>query len=218
MENIGDRYQATCNPGQSGMQNFGEQEKTEPEAVNINTATSYYYYYCCYYNYKLYSCFYKYYNSICLKEGRRLDHYELSALAYDKVRSLWQQGKFLARYCEHRNTTSGKDHETNLQHSDNLPAGSFHCENNCITPADAGMSKVKSNGKFYIRSKSRKKPKEQDLRIQVLKSNLKRLLMSDKKERVRLRLKAIAASSVVSSWARDADNELRALFLSKGHD
>jgi hypothetical protein len=148
-----------------------------------------------------------------------MNHYELSALVCDSIRSLWQQGKFVTQYCDHRNTSLGKDHETNLQHSDNQPGGdqkptcSFHGENVCIPPSEASMKKVRSDGDTKL--KSRRKRRERDLRVHLLKSNLNKLLMSDNRKRVRSGRMAVPASTVVSSWARDADNDLRALFLSK---
>jgi hypothetical protein len=211
VENVGDRYQAASNSSQSGMENVGEQEA---ESVNINAAANYYFYYCCY-NYQLYHFYRRYCNSICLEEGRRLNHYQQAPSVHNKVSSSWHQGTNLTQYCEHRNTTSREHHEMNLQHWNNQPTCSFQGANICIPPAEAGMSKVQTGGKFGTKSKSIRKRKDRDLRIKVLKNNLKKLLKSDKGKRVRSGRNATATSTVVSSWARNADNELRALLLSK---
>jgi hypothetical protein len=63
--------------------------------------------------------------------------------------------------------------------------------------------------------KRKKKQKRRDLRIMVLKNNLKKLVTSDWRNRMRQGPNIVADLAEVSDWARDADIYLRYLFLPK---
>jgi hypothetical protein len=70
--------------------------------------------------------------------------------------------------------------------------------------------------------RKKKKKKQQDLRVEVLKNNMFRRLYFEESASYAYKCSPVkpapntgAASTVVSRWARDADNDLRALILRK---
>jgi hypothetical protein len=63
------------------------------------------------------------------------------------------------------------------------------------------------------KQRNRKKHKKQDLRVKVLKRNLRKSVLSDWNTGVAREPISVGASAKVSDWATDADNYLRALFL-----
>jgi hypothetical protein len=84
-------------------------------------------------------------------------------------------------------------------------------------PNTVAVSTVDDRGRVQSdeKRKRRHKHKERDLRVAVLRRNLKKLVISSGNTCVRREPTIDAVSAEVSDWATVADNYLRALFLSK---
>jgi hypothetical protein len=127
------------------------------------------------------SCYYYYYDSTCLNGGRGMYCHEPSALACDSVHSFWQRGKFVTQHCDLRHKVFGRDDEMILPCWKNQPDGgqkpqcSFQCKDPSVPPTEADMETAEHR-KYVIESKRKKKRKEQDLRVKILKKKMKKLL------------------------------------------
>jgi hypothetical protein len=56
------------------------------------------------------------------------------------------------------------------------PQCSFQCKSPWVPPTEAGMEKAEEHRKYVIESKCRKKRKEKDLRVKILKRRMKKCI------------------------------------------
>jgi hypothetical protein len=114
-----------------------------------------------------------------------------------------------------------------LHYRENQPGGDQKSQCSCehknprVQPTKADMEKDSCRGDIMTSTPGKKK-KQQDLRVKVLKNIMLQRLHSEeevsyayKSSPVKPEPNTAAASTVVCSWARDADNDLRALILHK---
>lgn len=155
--------------------------------------------------------------------------HEPSPLDCDAVCFLWQPGEGVNQHCDFQRIVMEKYCKKILHYWENQPGGdqklqySFQCKNPWVHPTKADMEKAESRRGCITTSNpppKKKKKKQQDLRVKVLKNMLQRFHSEEaasyayKSSPVKPEPTA-AVSTVVSGWARDADNDFRALILCK---
>jgi hypothetical protein len=122
---------------------------------------------------------YYYYDSTYLKGGGAMYCHKPSALVCDSVHS-WQRGKFVTQHCNPRYTMLRRNHEMDLPSWKNHPGGdqkppqcSFQCKHLWVPPTEADTEKAQEHRKYAIQSKCIRKRKKRDLRVKILKKNMK---------------------------------------------
>jgi hypothetical protein len=141
-------------------------------------------------------CHYNYHHSSSLNRDESTYRHENSPPGCNALRSFWQHGKFVTQHCYLPHTALGKYHETIPLYWQNKPGGdqkpqcSFQCENPRVPPIGADTERAESHRKYVTETESNNKRKAPDLRIKILKKNLKKSLQSYMRTRLNKERKA----------------------------